>query len=167
MAEKDDVFGSKIKFVGLFDFKEFYAFCYEWLSLETGLTVVEEEYSEKLKGNMKDIEVKWVAFTKASDYFKYEIKIEFKLIAITEVEIVKDGVKMKMNKGEIGMKVKGILIKDYDGKFETNATMKVWRGIYEKWVISQRVKSFEDKLVGKCADFIGEAKAFLDLSGRT
>jgi len=30
MVEKDAVFSGKIRHVGIFDFKEFYRFCYMW-----------------------------------------------------------------------------------------------------------------------------------------
>ncbi len=166
MAEKDTIFSSKVKYKGIFNFKDFYQFCYEWLSDETGLTVEEEEYSEKISGPVKDIDVKWSGSKKVSDYFKNEVKVEFKIIAMSEVEINQGGTKIKTNKGEVGIKVKGILVKDYEGKFETTAKMKFWRGIYEKWIIGGRVKEYEDKLAGKCDEFLGQAKAFLDISGQ-
>jgi methyltransferase-like protein len=166
MAEKDTIFSSKIKYVGIFNFKDFYQFCYEWLSEEFGLTVEEEEYSEKISGPVKNIDIKWKGSKKVSDYFKNEIKIEFKIIAMSEVEINQGGTKVKTNKGEVGVKVKGILVKDYEGKFETSAKMSLWRGIYEKWIIGGRVKEYEDKLAGDCDEFLGQAKAFLDISGQ-
>lgn len=166
MAEKDTIFSSKIKYVGIFNFKDFYQFCYEWLSEEFGLTVEEEEYSEKISGPVKNIDIKWKGSKKVSDYFKNEIKIEFKIIAMSEVEINQGGTKVKTNKGEVGVKVKGLLVKDYEGKFETSAKMSLWRGIYEKWIIGGRVKEYEDKLAGDCDEFLGQAKAFLDISGQ-
>jgi hypothetical protein len=85
---------------------------------------------------------------------------------MSEVEINQGGTKVKTNKGEVGVKVKGILVKDYEGKFETSAKMSLWRGIYEKWIIGGRVKEYEDKLAGDCDEFLGQAKAFLDISGQ-
>lgn len=166
MAEKDTIFSSKVKYVGIFNFKDFYQFCYEWLSEEFGLTVEEEEYSEKISGPVKNIDIKWKGSKKVSDYFKNEVKIEFKIIAMSEVEVNQGGTKVKTNKGEVGIKVKGILVKDYEGKFETSAKMSLWRGIYEKWIIGGRVKEYEDKLAGDCDEFLGQAKAFLDISGQ-
>jgi hypothetical protein len=59
-----------------------------------------------------------------------------------------------------------ILVKDYEGKFEKTAKMKLWRGIYEKWIVGGRVKEFEDKLTDNCDEFLGQAKAFLDIIGQ-
>ena len=58
-GEKDNIFSSKFKYSGLFDFRGFYAFCYEWLTDEFGLDVAETKYVEKIKGNTKDIEFEW------------------------------------------------------------------------------------------------------------
>lgn len=166
MAEKDTVYSSKMKYGGIFNFKDLYSFCYTWLSEETGLSVAEEEYSEKISGQAKNIDIKWVGEVEVSDYFKFQVKIEFKFLNVTPVEVNQGGKTVKTNKGDITMKVKGVLVKDYEGKFETTARMKIWRTIYEKWMISGRVKEFEDKLAGACDEYLGQTKAFLDISGR-
>ena len=166
MAEKDTVYSSKVKYKGVFNFSEFYKFCHQWLSEEAGLDLSEGEYSEKISGTVKDLVVKWQGDKKISDYFKFEIKVEFKIVAMSETEINVGGTKVKTNKGDVTVGVKGVLSKDYDGKFESSPKMKIWRGIYEKWIISGRVKEFEDKLAGTCDEFISQAKAFLDLEGR-
>jgi len=166
MAEKDTIYASKIKCKGVFNFSEFYKFCHNYLSDELGFGLSENEYSEKISGPVKNIDIKWLGEKKVSDYFKFEIKIDFKITAMSEVEVNIGGKKVKTNNGDVSVGVKGILAKDYDGKFETSAKMKVWRGIYEKWIISGRVKEFEDKLAGACDDFIRQAKAFLDLESK-
>jgi len=164
-GEKDDVYASKLKYKGYFNFKDFYGFCYNWLTEELGMNVTENEYSEKITGPTKEVAFKWTCKSKVTDYFAFEIKLAFRILQLSEVEINKGGVKVKTNSGDITIKLKAILIKDYDGKFETSGRMKIWRGIYEKWIISQRVTQFEDKLTGMADDFLGQAKAFLDLEG--
>lgn len=167
MAEKENIFSSKMKSTGLFSFKDFYKFCYEWLTDETGLDVAETKYKEKLSGNSKDLEIDWTGEDKITDYFKFEVKVTFKIVGLTDVEVQQpNGAKIKTNKGEVEVRVKGNLIRDYDGKFEKNATQKFLRAIYEKWIIASRIKQFEDKLVGDCDEFLEQAKAYLDLEGK-
>ena len=55
MAEKDTIFSSKIKYDGIFDFKEFYKFCYQWASEEMGYSISEDKYAEKISGDSKNI----------------------------------------------------------------------------------------------------------------
>lgn len=164
---KDMIFSNKMKYSGIFNFKNFYEFSFKWLKGEVGLTLIEDEYEEKLSGNSKDIKIKWTGKAKVADYFHYEIKIGLEVRFLTEVEVINDGVKTKTNKGEIKISVKSFLIKDPYGQFETSGTMKVWRGIYEKFIIPSRIKQYEDKLIGDSDEYIAQAKAFLDLEGRT
>jgi hypothetical protein len=166
MAEKDTIFSSKIKYNGIFSFKDFYAFCYDWLTEETGLDISEDKYSEKISGDSKDIDVEWDGTRKVTDYFKFNVKVSFKILGLTEVEIQQGSTKMKTNKGVIEVKIKGILVKDYEGKFETNALNKFLRSIYEKWVISSRITEYENKIAGNCDEFLNQAKAYLDLEGK-
>ncbi len=155
-----------MKYRGIFSFKDFYKFCYDWLTEETGLDISEDKYSEKLTGNSKDLDIKWTGERKVTDYFKFEIKVVFEIRNLTEVEIEQGGAKVKTNQGEIKAKVSGTLIRDYDGKFEKDAFRKFLRSIYEKWIIKSRVDQFEEKLFGDCDEFLAQAKAYLALEGK-
>ena len=74
MVEKETIFSSRIKYNGIFSFKDLYKFCYDWLTEETGLLLVEEKYEEKLAGDAKEMKIDWVGTKKVTDYFKFEIK---------------------------------------------------------------------------------------------
>jgi len=166
MAEKEEIFSSKMKYEGLWDFKEFYKFCYQWLVEEMHLDVIEDKYSEKITGDSKGIKIEWTGKRKVTDYFQFSVSVKFEIIGLINVEITKDGRKVKMNNGLVEMKVKGSLIRDYDGKFEKTASRKFMRSIYEKWVIPSRINQFEEKLVSDCDEYLAQAKAFLDLEGK-
>ena len=96
----------------------------------------------------------------------FTIKAEFHIINMTEVEVNQNGNKVKMNKGEVKLSVKGILERDYDGKFETNGYRKFLRSVYEKWIIPSRILEFEGQLAAKADEFVLQARAFLDLEGK-
>jgi len=166
MAEKDTLFSSKIKYSGIFNFADFYNFCYDWLTQETGLDMVESKYAEKLSGDSKNIDIEWSGSKKLTDYFRFDVAVKFKIVALTPVEIVKDGKKIKTNKGGAEVSIKGILVRDYQGKFETTAFKKFLRSIYEKWVITSRIEQFEGKVMGDSDEFLSQAKAYLDIEGR-
>jgi len=166
MAEKERIFSSSIKYRGIFSFKDFYKFCYDWLTEETGMDVAETKYEEKLSGDEKEVKVEWIGTDKVTDYFKFEAKVVFEIKNMKEVEIVQGGAKIKTNQGGVKTSVKGTLIRDYEGKFEKNAFQKFSRGIYEKWVIHSRVEQFEEKLIRDLDEFLAEAKSFLDLEGK-
>ncbi len=166
MPEKETVFSSRIKSTGIFSFKDFYKFCYDWLTEETGLEVVEDKYKEKLIGDSKNLEVKWTGSRKMTDYFKFEVEVTMIVLNMTKVEVNQGGAKVQTNKGAAEMTVKGNLIRDYDGKFETTAFKKFLRSTYEKWVIPARIEHYEDKIISDCDEFLSQAKAYLDLEGK-
>ena len=166
MAEKDTIFSSKVKSTGMFSFKDFYKFCYDWLSEETSLDISEDKYKETLSGDSKNIEIEWTGTREITDYFKFEIKAKFRIDNLKNVEINQEGKKVKTNEGAVEVSVKGTLVRDYKGKFEANAFYKFLRGIYERWVIPSRIREFETKLLGDCDEFLSQAKAYLDLEGK-
>lgn len=166
MAEKEQVFSSKMKYKGVFNYKDFYKFCYDWLTEETELDIAETKYSEKISGNTKEVDIEWKGTNKINDYFRFDVKVTFKILGLEEVEVMQDGEKRKTNKGQPGISVKGTLVRDYKGKYETNATKRFMRAIYEKWIIPSRIEQLEDKLISDCDEFLSQVKAYLDLEGK-
>ena len=90
MSEKDKVSEEKVKWSGLFDFKETYQFIYNWLN-EEGYWVEEKKYIEELTGDSKKVEIVWVATKKVSDYFKNELKLTWRIVGMKSVEVEKGG----------------------------------------------------------------------------
>jgi len=166
--ERDTIFKTSLKKVGIFDFKDFYKFCYQWVVEEIGnwTTFSEDKYSEKIKPKGKEIDVEWNGTKKITDYFRFDIKVVFEVKYLNEIEIVEKGKKIKTNEGEVKLKVEGYLVRDYDGKFEKTASLKFLRSLYEKWVIKSRVDQFEGKVFGDCNEFLSQAKAWLDLESK-
>ena len=76
MAEKELVSKETLNYAGLFDFSGLYSFAHSWFK-EENYGVTEEKYTEKVKGNKKDIIIEWKAVRNVSDYFKFEQKILF------------------------------------------------------------------------------------------
>ena len=167
MPEKDNIFKSKTKYEGLFVFRDFYKFAYEWLSEEANLLVIEKKYEEKIKGVVKEIVLEWNGTREVTDFFKFEFEIKMTLKKLVEKEILKDGKKIKTNEGSIKIELKGNLIKDYEGKFETNAFYKFIRGVYERWVIPSRIEEYKEKVIELSNEFLNQVKDYLDMEGNS
>ncbi len=168
MAEEEQVFSSRVRYKGVYEFEEFYKFCYNWLRDETNLTVFsEDKYSEKLVGDAKHIDIKWTAHRDLTDYFRFKIEVKFVIKAMTQVKIKKEGVEIDSNKGDMEVQVKGFLVKDWLSKFEMSAFRKFLRAFYEKYIILSVVKEFKTRIVVDCEEFLSQAKAYLDLEGKT
>jgi len=166
IGEKETVFSSTIKYAGIFSFADFYKFCYEWIKEEIDMDISETKYGEKLKGDEKGIAVEWIGEKKLTDYFRFDTKVNFEIDNLKNIEIMEGGKKIKMNEGSVKINVKGILVRDYKGKFEMSAFNKFLRSIYEKWVIPARIEEYEGKIAGNCDEFLSQAKSYLDLEGK-
>lgn len=164
--EKETVFSSQITYNGIFSFKDFYQFCYDWLTEELGMQITEDKYSEKLAGDSKNIQVKWICEKKITDYFRFDAKVSFNVNSLKKIEITNGGQKVETNQGIIRVKIEGILARDYLGKFETSAFNKFLRGVYEKWIITSRVEEFKETIINDSDEFLLQSKAYLDLEGK-
>lgn len=165
MVEQDTVFSSKVKQTGIFSFKDFYSFVYDWLRDE-GYDILEKKYGEKVLGEAKQLEIVWEAEKAISDYFKFMIKVDWAIRGMKSVEVQREDKKIKMDSGEVELKIKGILKKDYENRWENNPFWKFLRGVYEKYIIKSRVEDYSIKLVQETNEFIAQCKSFLAISGQ-
>jgi hypothetical protein len=166
MVEKDTIIKEAVKFAGIADFKEVYRHANEWLK-EEEFSMSEENYVEKISGDAKDIEIAWSASRILTDYFKIALTIKWRILGMTDVEAEIDGKKMKMNKFvELKIETKGVLVKDYDNKWEKTGLGKFLKEVYQKYVIPGRTKEKEKQVEAVVQEFKEEMKAFLALTGK-
>jgi len=163
--EKDQIIKEKLDHSGLFDFAAFYKYMHDWFRDEQ-YGVVEEKYSEKISGNARDISIEWKAMKNISDYFRIEHGIKIDVSGLTEVEVEIDGKKKKMNKGKISLEIKGILVKDYENKWDAQPFWRFLRDVYNKYVIRARIDALEGKVVADVKAWKDTMKAFLELTGK-
>lgn len=166
MAEKDVIVKEKLKYSGYAKFSDAYSYAYDWLKGD-GYSVTEEQYTEKVKGNSKDIEIVWKASKKITDYFKSDLDIKWRVLGIEDVEVEIDGKKKKTNKlMELGIELKGTLVKDYQNEWNKSATTKFFKEIYNKFVIPSRTDQMKDNVEETVQKFKEEMKAFFELTGK-
>lgn len=165
MSEQDNIYETRVKYAGIFDFKDVYSLVYEWLK-DFGYFVIEEEYSEKIRAEGKEIEIRWQCTRKVTDYFRFIIKIRWSISGLVEVEIPKDGKKIKANKGSLDIKFSAILERDWQHKYEVSPFHKFLRAIYEKYIIPNRIEQMEGKITEEVLDIVNNLKAYLALEAK-
>ena len=82
----------------------------------------------------------------------------------TEVEI--DGVKRKMNKGRIEVKISSILEKDYENRWEGRPFIKFLRTLYDRYLVPARTERYEVQLIGEADELVAQLKSYLTLTGK-
>lgn len=166
MAEKDVVLKEKVKYVGYGKFSDIYSYAYDWVKGE-GYSVIEELYTEKVKGSSKDIDIAWKASKDITDYFKVDLDFKWRILGMEDVEVEIEGKKKKMNKFvELGIEIKGTLVKDYANEWNKSGTTKFFKEIYNKYVIPGRTNEMKEKVEKDVQDFKEEMKALLELTGK-
>jgi hypothetical protein len=163
MALKSTVVKTKIKKKGIFNYKDLYNFTYNWLK-DRGYGIKENEYTEKSAGGAKEIQLKWEAGKKVTEYFKNSISVNWHIMQLKDTEIERDGKKEKTNTGDLKLDIKADLVRDYEERWEDKRQWKFLRGIYEKYVIRTTVESYEDRVKEDAVDFVNDVKAYLELN---
>ena len=165
MVQKKEVYKEKLKQTGYWKYSEIYDMTFNWLK-DQGYLLKEDLYNEKLQSNGKEVIIKWTAIRKVTDYFMFEIKLEWHILGMNDAEVEIDGKKVKTNKGEVEIVFKGNLVKDYEKRWEDKPIWKFLRGVYEKYVIRETVDEYEDDLEDEVKEIVSDVKAFLRIPGR-
>lgn len=165
MAEKDHVLKEKLDYNGLFNYSGFYNFAYAWLKYED-YDVIEDEYSEKVSGDSKEVTIKWKASKSISDYFKIEHTIKIEIKGMTEVEVEIEGKKKKMNKAKITIEIKGVLIRDKDSNWYGGWQWKFFREVYDKYIVPGRILDMTLKVMEEVRLFKEQLKNYLEISAK-
>jgi hypothetical protein len=165
MAQKKEIYKQKLKQTGYWNYDGLYKMTYNWLK-DAGYGLSETLYNEKLQGNGKEIVIKWEAKKKVTDYFARKITLDWHILGLNDAEVEIDGKKIKTNKGELEIAFRGIIIKDYEERWEDKPLWKFLRGIYEKYIIRETVDEFEGDMEDDVKGMIADTKAFLRISAR-
>ena len=165
MSEISLVYGGKVVHSGIFDFKDVYRFLYEWF-MYYSYVVMEKKYSEKIKAEGKDIEIEWTCLRNISDYFRFRVKVTVRVMGMITVDVMRNGIKTKRDKGEIEINFSSGLERDYENKWETSPIIKFLRGLYDKYIIKTRIEAYEDRLGVEKDEIIAQIKSYLALEGK-
>ena len=71
-----------------------------------------------------------------------------------------------MNKGQVEVKITAYLEKDYEHRWETTSISKFLRGLYDRYIIRNRIESYEEKIIEEVDELVAQIKAFLELEGK-
>ena len=162
MAEENTILKLKLKHKGFWSFKDLYEFCYDWFK-DNGYDLAEKEYTEKISGNGKSIEIDWEAGKEVTDYFKYQIKMKWMILGLVDDVVEQEGQKVKTNKGEVKINFEAVLVKDYEARWENKPIWKFLRGTYDKYIIKTTAEEYAGRLSADAKELINQVKAFLNL----
>ncbi len=108
---------SEIKFSGVFDYDKFYRGIYSWFK-ERLYDVHETAYKHKATPKGPEVEISFKGERKQSEWIMYKVSVDLHIWDMTDVEVVKDGKKQKLNKGRMTVVINMEVVFDYEKRFE-------------------------------------------------
>jgi hypothetical protein len=147
----------RVKYKDVFDLKGFYEALHEWLlehgwkDQETKLDYWENYYGERIaQGGAREIWIQWRPWKDPSEHgdamLNYYLDFDWHCIAVTNTEIVRDGKKIKLNKGEVELKIRAYIEKVYEKKLEKYGILKPFIKLFTKKIYSQELELREKEL---------------------
>jgi sigma54-dependent transcription regulator len=164
MSEKDSVYRGKVVQKGIFNFKDVYAFLYDYL-VDENYDVDEIKYVEKISGDAKNLEIIWNCTKEVSDYFMFEITLTWGVLGMKKTKVKKGKQEVVMDSGTVDIKFTAAIIKDYENRWENNAFLKFMRGLYDRYIMKSRIDVYGVKVWEEVHEVIGQAKSFLAIEG--
>jgi hypothetical protein len=105
----------------------------------------------------KDMEGKY------SGYFRYLLDIDFHGVYLQDVEIIHQGKKIKVTKGELEIFFRPRIEGDYTGKWRSNKFLKHFQDIFEKRIMLSDIEKMEKNLWRTTYQMQNKVKEFLNL----
>ena len=140
----------KLKYKDIFDLKEFYDALHEyllennWSGDEINDKSSQNEYWEtyyyerETAGGSKEHWIRWRLQKPApeTEFLTLYLDIDWHTLAIMPAEVIKEGQKIKVNKGEVELHIKGYIEKKYEKEFEKSSILKVFTKLWNQRIYS-------------------------------
>jgi hypothetical protein len=161
MAEFDLVVSDlKITKEGVFDFNELYKTVKSWLEFHK-YDFFEKNYEDITKTESKNVKIKFEAERKIDDYHKFGMEITLK-VGDHKIVVSHDK-KKKLVQGSLVISINAGIASDIGSEWEDKPVKKFFRGIYDKYVQSDKRMMLNNELKEDTSNLYNEIKAFLNL----
>lgn len=145
----------RVKYKDVFDLKAFYEALHEWLQ-QNGWSAIEEGeldhfetfYGERIgREGMKEIWIQWRVTKGAPEGpFNYYLNFDYHLLGLTSIEVVKEGMKFKTNKGELDLYINAFIEEKYSKALESNPLIKYFFILFKQRVYRKEYEQRKKEL---------------------
>ena len=163
MAERNQVVDKmRLDYEGLFSVEELYKLVDTWFR-EKGYDKRERKNTEKIAADSKYIELWLEPWKKITDYAKNVISLRIQISDLKEVEVEKDGIKVKLNQGKIHMVFDSFFETDYEGRWEVKPMFYFIRTLYDKYFFKPYTTGYQNNVMDDTNHLHATIKSFLNL----
>ncbi|MBI2671579.1 hypothetical protein HYX16_01465 [Candidatus Woesearchaeota archaeon] len=129
----------KISYSGVYDLHKVYRDIVEWFK-SYHYFFNEKTHVEMIRPDGKSHKIDFKSDRKIDEYAKFIIEVEIWTLRTKEVNIKENGKDVKMNSGDIQIRVKGSMELDYLNTFDRYGKMgKVMRNYYHNYIIKNKI----------------------------
>jgi len=163
MAEREVVVDhARLSYEGLFSVPELYKLIDTWIR-ERGYDKLEKKNIEKIERDGKYIEIEILPWKKITDYAKNVLRLRIIMSNVKDVEIERDGKKIKLNQGKVKIVSDAYLETDYEHRWEGKPIFFFLRTVFDKYFFKPYTQSYRENVLKDYNDLIGQIKSFLNL----
>ncbi len=152
----------RVTYDGLFSLKEVIDIIYTWLK-DKGYWPIDKKHIESIKSDGKFVEIETWPYKKVTDYAKNIIAIRILCTELKEVVVEIEGKKKKLNQGKLQVIFDAYLETDYEARWETKPIFYLLRTVFEKYVYTPFLSSFESNLRADETHLKTQIKGYLNL----
>lgn len=150
-----------IKYSGTYNLQEILSKVTDWLG-KRNYFIIGEEHTEKVSGAGNELKVITKGSRKVSWYVRFGIQIDIEVVRNIDVLIEKEQGKEKTQHGELEVRIKAAIDKNYKNTFKnTSKFQETLRRVYERFIIPGVLRNYRKKLAQEADDLIEEIKRIL------
>ncbi len=152
-----------MRYIGLYDFNALYTMMAEWLK-QRGFWYRETKYKHTGDPTGAEVELTLEAERKITDYYKYDITIEFHIWDMRNVELNVEGKKKVMQHGRMYINLNAEMTLDWQGRWSKTSFTKFLRDFYNKHIIKETIEgAWYDTLQFRLYKLQNLIKEYLDM----
>lgn len=157
-----------IRYKGIFDMEGLYRLIVQWLKSRR-YWFHETTYKHKIPSPLgAEEEIGFWAERKIDEYYKYEMRVAFHLWNMQEVEVIRNGKKVKLINARLEIVIGATMTMDYQGRFDKSPFYKNLRDFYHKYIIKDRLEFiYYDTLHYRMAKLQAVIKDYLDMQAKS
>ena len=154
--------GTKVQFTGVFSLKGLYKVIDDYFN-RLGYDKKEDKSVEAAKKDGKFVIIALTYDKSLNDYVKAVHKVSITGEGITPVDIKKNDIRKRMNKGKVVVEMDTYLESDYERRWEGKPFYYLMRIIWQKFVWAPMELGFKSETSDVVTHFVAEVKAYLNL----
>jgi len=164
MAEiKTLIDGKSLSYEGVFNIKELYRLIDKWFK-DHGYEKQEIKNWEDVSEHEKQIILEIVPYKKVSDYARLDVRIFMIFSKLTDIDIEKDDIVTKMNKGRAEFYFDAYVVTDYENKWETRPVFYFIKNVFDKFIYRVYTSNYDGEVIRDCTEIENEVRSFLNMN---